>query len=70
VRFSISSILMIFMSKVGDFRDAFTAREYGSNLIAFTAQTVAKTTLPVSNPSVKNFKFLIQPTSPLPIETS
>jgi hypothetical protein len=35
-----------------------------------TAQVVAKTKWPISNPSVKNVKLLFQPSSPLPIETS
>ena len=43
---------------------------YGSNLLAQTAHVVAKTKWPVSHPSVKNVKFLFQPSSPLPIETS
>ncbi len=41
-----------------------------SQLLAQTVHAVAKTKLPVSNPSVKNAKYLFQPSSPLPIGTS
>jgi hypothetical protein len=36
-------------------------------LLAYTAHAVAKTKWPVSHPSVKNVKFLFQPSSSLPI---